>query len=151
MDLNWSAAQTETRLELRRWLERNLAAWRAEIGVELSGDTLEGFARQLLWERRLYEAGWSAVAWPRAYGGRDGTLWDWLIFEGGVLAGRRPAAGDPERDPDPGAVRLRARHAGPEGPSCCPASRRPRTCGARAGPSPTRAATSPRSPAGPGG
>ena len=81
MDLNWSAAQTETRLELRRWLERNLAAWRAEIGVELSGDTLEGFARQLLWERRLYEAGWSAVAWPRAYGGRDGTLWDWLIFE----------------------------------------------------------------------
>ena len=81
MDLNWSAAQTETRLELRRWLESNLAAWRAEIGVELSGDTLKGFAQQLLWERRLYEAGWSAVAWPRAYGGRDGTLWDWLIFE----------------------------------------------------------------------
>ena len=81
MDLDWSAAQAETRRELRAWLERNLAAWRAEIGVELSGDTREGFAQQLLWERRLYEAGWSAVAWPRAYGGRDGTLWDWLIFE----------------------------------------------------------------------
>ena len=81
MDLSWSAAQEVMRLELRRWLEQNLAEWRAEIGVELSGDTREGFAQQLLWEERLHEAGWSAVSWPRAYGGRDGTLWDWLIFE----------------------------------------------------------------------
>ena len=81
MDLNWSAAQTGTRLELSHWLEENLAAWRSEIGVELSGDTLDGFAQQLRWERRMHEAGWSAVSWPRAYGGRDGTLWDWLIFE----------------------------------------------------------------------
>ena len=81
MDLNWSAAQAETRSQLRRWLEPNLAAWRAEIGAERSGDTREGFAQQLLWERRLFDAGWSAVAWPSAYGGRDGTLWDWLIFE----------------------------------------------------------------------
>ena len=81
MDLNWSAAQAETRLELRRWLDRSLAAWRAEIGTEQSGDTRGGFEQQLLWEQRLYEAGWSAVSWPSAYGGRDGTLWDWLIFE----------------------------------------------------------------------
>ena len=81
MDLNWSAAHNETRLELRRWLHHNLAAWRAEIGTECSGDTREGFAQQLWWERRLHEAGWAAVSWPRAYGGRDGTLWDWLIFE----------------------------------------------------------------------
>ena len=81
MDLNWSAAQEALRLELRGWLEHNLADWRAEIGTELSGDTREGFAQQLRWERRLHEAGWSAVSWPSAYGGRDGTLWDWLIFE----------------------------------------------------------------------
>ena len=81
VDLNWSAAQAETRLELRRWFEGNLAAWRAEIGTERSGDTREGFEQQLLWEARLYDAGWSAVSWPRAFGGRDGTLWDWLIFE----------------------------------------------------------------------
>ena len=81
MDLNWSAAQAETRLELRRSLKSNLAAWHAEIGVELSGDTREGFKQQLLWEGRLHDASWSAVSWPRAYGGCDGTLWDWLIFE----------------------------------------------------------------------
>ena len=81
MDLNWSTEQETLRLELRRWLAHNLAEWRAEVGTERSGDTREGFAQQLLWERRLFDAGWSAVSWPRAYGGRDGTLWDWLIFE----------------------------------------------------------------------
>ncbi len=82
MDLTWSDEQRALRAELRDWLERSLAQWRAEIGgVELSGDTREGVAQQLLWERRLYEAGWSAVWWPRRYGGRDGTRWDWLIFE----------------------------------------------------------------------
>ena len=81
MDLNWSETQVAMRRELRGWLEQNLAEWRAGIGAELSGDTREGFAQQLLWERRLFEAGWSAVAWPEACGGRDGTLWDWLIFE----------------------------------------------------------------------
>ncbi len=81
LDLTWSEAQEQMRAELRQWLRHSLAEWRAGIGTELSGDTRAGFAQQLLWERRLYEAGWSAVSWPRAYGGRDGTLWDWLIFE----------------------------------------------------------------------
>ena len=82
MEVSWSAEQQAMRGELRRWLKRSLAEWRAEIGgVELSGDTRAGVAQQLLWERRLHEAGWSAVAWPKAYGGRGGSLWEWLIFE----------------------------------------------------------------------
>jgi hypothetical protein len=81
VDLSWDEAQEQMRLESREWLEHNLSAWRAEIGTEHSGDTREGFEQQLLWEQRLHEAGWSAVSWPGAYGGRDGTLWDWLIFE----------------------------------------------------------------------
>ena len=81
VDLSWSQQNQAMRSELRAWMERNLADWRDEIGVELSGDTREGFEQQLRWERRLHEARWSAVSWPREYGGRDGTLWDWLIFE----------------------------------------------------------------------
>ena len=82
MDLTWSAEQQALRAELRGWLEANLAQWREEIGgVELSGDTRSGADQQLRWERRLYEGGWSAVWWPRRYGGRDGDRWDWLIFE----------------------------------------------------------------------
>ncbi len=81
MDLTWSKSQVQLRADLRQWLQHNLAEWRCDIGVELSGDTRDGFAQQLLWEQRLYEADWSVVSWPAAYGGRDGTLWDWLIFE----------------------------------------------------------------------
>jgi alkylation response protein AidB-like acyl-CoA dehydrogenase len=46
-----------------------------------SGDTRDGFARHLEWERRLFDARWAVVSWPEAYGGRDASLWEWLIFE----------------------------------------------------------------------
>ena len=81
MDVTWSRTEMLLRRELREWLEGNLAEWRDEIGVELSGDTAEGVTQQLLWERRLFESGWSVVSWPESYGGRDATLWGWLIFE----------------------------------------------------------------------
>ena len=82
MDLTWSDTEEAFRAEARGWLERNLAEWRAECGDEpLSGDTREGFAQHLLWERRLYSDRWAAVSWPEPYGGRGASLWEWLLFE----------------------------------------------------------------------
>jgi len=82
MDLTWSADEEAFRAEARRWLERNLAEWRAEHGGEpASGDTREGFAQHLDWERRLFADHWAAVSWPARYGGRDASLWEWLLFE----------------------------------------------------------------------
>ena len=46
-----------------------------------SGDTRDGFAAHLEWERALFEARWAVVSWPERYGGRDASLWQWLIFE----------------------------------------------------------------------
>ncbi len=46
-----------------------------------SGDTAEGFAQHLEWERALFEARWAVVSWPERYGGRDASIWEWLIFE----------------------------------------------------------------------
>ncbi len=40
-----------------------------------------GFARHLEWERTLFDARWAVVSWPEAYGGREASLWEWLIFE----------------------------------------------------------------------
>src|SRR5690606_10318888 len=40
-----------------------------------------GFAQHLDWERDLYEGRWAAVSWPEEYGGRNASLWEWLIFE----------------------------------------------------------------------
>ena len=46
-----------------------------------SGDTREGFAAHLAWERTLFDARYAVVSWPEEYGGRDASLWEWLIFE----------------------------------------------------------------------
>jgi alkylation response protein AidB-like acyl-CoA dehydrogenase len=63
------------RAEARAWLA-------AHVPTDLpSGDTAEGFARHVEWEKQLHAARWSVVAWPAAYGGRDATLREWLIFE----------------------------------------------------------------------
>jgi alkylation response protein AidB-like acyl-CoA dehydrogenase len=82
VDLTWSDEEEAFRAEARDWLTANLAAWRDDVGGEpASGDTREGFAQHLLWERRLHDDRWAAVSWPAAYGGRDASLWEWLIFE----------------------------------------------------------------------
>ncbi len=70
-----TAREAGFRAEARTWLT-------AHIPADLpSGDTREGFARHVEWEKQLFAARWSAVAWPAAYGGRDATLREWLIFE----------------------------------------------------------------------
>jgi hypothetical protein len=75
VDLRWSEAEQAFRAEARSWLE-------AHVPRDLpSGDTREGFAAHLEWERALFAAGWAAVSWPARFGGRDASLWEWLIFE----------------------------------------------------------------------
>jgi alkylation response protein AidB-like acyl-CoA dehydrogenase len=82
VDLTWSADEEAFRADVRLWLMNNVAAWRATFGGEpASGDTREGFAQHLVWERTLFEAGLAAVSWPTQHGGRDASLWEWLIFE----------------------------------------------------------------------
>lgn len=76
MDLTFTADDEAFRRQARAWLEANVP--RTPLR---SGDTRQGFAEHLAWERALFEAGWAVVAWPRAYGGRDATLMQWLIFE----------------------------------------------------------------------
>ncbi len=46
-----------------------------------SVDTAGGFALHREWEARLADAGLAAVSWPAAYGGRDASLLEWLVFE----------------------------------------------------------------------
>ncbi|WP_334144475.1 acyl-CoA dehydrogenase family protein [Rhabdothermincola sp.] len=76
MDLTWSEREERFRDECRAWLEANVPPEPLP-----SGDTREGFALHLEWERKLYEARWAVVSWPPEYGGRGASLWEWLIFE----------------------------------------------------------------------
>jgi alkylation response protein AidB-like acyl-CoA dehydrogenase len=75
VDLTWSVDEDEFRAEARAWLEANTPR-----GLP-SGDTREGFALHLEWERLLYANRWSVVSWPEECGGRGASLWQWLIFE----------------------------------------------------------------------
>ena len=75
MDLSWTEEQEAFRSEARAWLEANVPD---DLG---SGDTREGFARHLEWERQLFADRWAVVSWPRDHGGRDASIWEWLIFE----------------------------------------------------------------------
>ena len=86
MDLSWSDEQEAFRAEARAWLEANTPH---DLG---SGDTEDGFARHLEWERKLFADRWAVVGWPEACGGRDATICEWLIFEEEYCR-----AGGPER------------------------------------------------------
>lgn len=76
MDLNFSPEQERFRQECREWLEANVPQ-----GPLASGDTREGFAQHVEWEKTLFAGGWAVVSWPEEYGGRDASLMEWLIFE----------------------------------------------------------------------
>ncbi|HMS46383.1 acyl-CoA dehydrogenase family protein [Candidatus Neomicrothrix sp.] len=76
MELLDSPSEAAFRVEVRGWLADHVPAEPLP-----SGDTAEGFAAHLDWERTLFDARYAVVSWPEAYGGREATLWEWLIFE----------------------------------------------------------------------
>jgi hypothetical protein len=76
MDLSFSPEENTFRAECRAWLEANVP--RPALP---SGDTRAGFTAHLEWERALFEARLAVVSWPQEFGGRDASLWEWLIFE----------------------------------------------------------------------
>ena len=69
MDLNYSQEENAFREQVRSWLQANLP--RNEPMSPREGDDdktwLENAKR---WQRRLYEAGYVALSWPKEYGGQ---------------------------------------------------------------------------------
>ncbi|MEU0937450.1 MULTISPECIES: acyl-CoA dehydrogenase family protein [unclassified Embleya] len=76
MDLEFTEQEQEFRREVRAWLAANVPAEPLP-----SMDTREGFTAHQAWERKLFDARWAVVSWPREYGGREAGLTEWLIFE----------------------------------------------------------------------
>ncbi len=60
MDLNYTAEDKAFRQQVRRWLEENIPKKRPE--------TLD---ERRAWHRKLYEAGYLAMGWPKEYGGQE--------------------------------------------------------------------------------
>ena len=76
MNLDYDEATCAFRDEVRAFLAAN----RQYIPTR-SYDTAEGFEQHRQWDRVLFDARLSVVAWPDKYGGRDATLLQWIVFE----------------------------------------------------------------------
>jgi alkylation response protein AidB-like acyl-CoA dehydrogenase len=75
MDLTFSKRESAFREELRSWLADNKPAQEPTAGGE---DAHYAWRRD--WQRRLYDAGWAAPAWPAEYGGRGASLTESAIY-----------------------------------------------------------------------
>jgi alkylation response protein AidB-like acyl-CoA dehydrogenase len=81
VDLRFSAEDEAFRAEVRRWLEENLVGeFAAARGLGGPGREEEGFEARREWERRLGEAGWIGLGWPKEHGGRGASLTRQVIF-----------------------------------------------------------------------
>src|SRR5580704_19327207 len=75
MDLTFSSKEIAFRDELRSWLSSNAPEAPPTEGGE---DAHYKYRRD--WQRRLYDAGWAAPAWPTEYGGRGASLTESAIY-----------------------------------------------------------------------
>ncbi|MGA9314837.1 MAG: acyl-CoA dehydrogenase family protein [Solirubrobacteraceae bacterium] len=75
MDLTFSERERAFRDELRGWLAENPPDPQPSEGGE---DAHYAWRRD--WQRRLYDAGWAAPAWPAEYGGRGASLTESAIY-----------------------------------------------------------------------
>jgi alkylation response protein AidB-like acyl-CoA dehydrogenase len=75
MDLTFDERESAFREELRAWLVENRPAAEPSEGGE---DAHYAWRRD--WQRRLYDAGWAAPAWPVEYGGRGASLTESAIY-----------------------------------------------------------------------
>lgn len=77
MDLRYTEAEENFRAELRAWLQSSLP----DVPPEPSRNDWEGRRRwDLAWQRRLFDAGYAGINWPKEYGGRGASPTEHLIF-----------------------------------------------------------------------
>jgi alkylation response protein AidB-like acyl-CoA dehydrogenase len=85
MDLTLSPSEEEFRDEVRSWLQENHPGPEPDAGL----DEVMGFRRE--WQRKLHEAGWAGISWPREYGGRGATMIEQAIFAAEATRQEAPA------------------------------------------------------------
>jgi alkylation response protein AidB-like acyl-CoA dehydrogenase len=75
VDLTFNKRESAFREELRAWLAGNKPDQEPTQGGE---DAHYAWRRD--WQKRLYDAGWAAPAWPAEYGGRGASLTESAIY-----------------------------------------------------------------------
>ena len=89
MDFAWSPADKEFRRGLRAWLAANVPA-RPERVPHDDASLAEEVAFLRDWQRRLWEAGYVGLTWPRAYGGQGAPPTHQAILNEELARARAP-------------------------------------------------------------
>lgn len=77
MEFRDSRSEAAFRAELREWIEKNIPeGWSERRRASGRGD--EALVRE--WSRKLYEAGYAGLTWPRQYGGQGAPYAHQAIF-----------------------------------------------------------------------
>lgn len=90
MDLRPTESEALFRNDLRNWLSEAVPAHgtpppRHQWSARRDWDTQ--------WQRKLYDAGWAGISWPKAYGGREASLVEQLIYYEEYARARAPYVG----------------------------------------------------------
>ncbi|HEV2992965.1 MAG TPA: acyl-CoA dehydrogenase family protein [Acidimicrobiia bacterium] len=90
MDLRLSESDEAFRAELRDWLARTLP----DLAPTPARDDWPSRVRyDTDWQRRLFDAGYAGMSWPTAYGGRDASPSEQLVFLEETTRARAPYVG----------------------------------------------------------
>jgi alkylation response protein AidB-like acyl-CoA dehydrogenase len=84
MDLTLTAEEQAFRDEVRAWLEAN------HPGPEPDGEEAK-FEFRRAWQRKMHDAGWAGISWPKEYGGRGATLIEQAIFSEEMSRAKAPS------------------------------------------------------------
>jgi alkylation response protein AidB-like acyl-CoA dehydrogenase len=92
VDFEYTAEQQEFRQRVRAWLRDNLPD---DLKIDDAMDervapNREVFERRRAWQRRLADAGWVGLSWPREFGGSAAGLIEQVIFEEEYARARAP-------------------------------------------------------------
>jgi alkylation response protein AidB-like acyl-CoA dehydrogenase len=83
VDLTLTEEEQAFQDEVRAWIEAN------HPGPTPHGDE-ERFAFEREWQRKMHEAGWAGISWPKEYGGRGATLVEQALFSEELARAKAP-------------------------------------------------------------
>ena len=78
MQLHYDEETEAFRAELREWMEAHLPSVEERHERVVSSAHIPEWARR--WQRALFDAGWLVPGWPPAYGGRNATPLQQMVY-----------------------------------------------------------------------
>jgi len=86
MDFELSPSEREFRDEVRTWLDSNKPRDEAP-----AGEGQRAFIdRRRAWQKKMFEAGYVGITWPKEYGGRGAGFMEQLIFNDEMILAKAP-------------------------------------------------------------